>query len=181
METLNDILTTPLSPNQLKNIGRKFNMDVPIVMYDKIISSQSLDDLLLNYPNGFVIFYPNLREGNNLSGHYVCLFLRGNTIHFYDSYGDKPDFQKQDVPQRDILYNENINSLVDLLYRSPYQIDYNNFKHQLLKNDSATCGRHSIMRLLHQQLDTKQYDKELKRLCKKFKVNPDELVSIAIQ
>lgn len=180
MERLKQLVETPLSPSEVNQLSKKFGMNVKVVLYDQIINTKNIDDLFRKHPEGFVIFYPNFKEGNKISGHYVCLFKKGNTLFFYDSYSDEPDSQKNDVPQRNELYRENVNSLIGLLLKSPYNVDFNHFKHQKLNNNSSSCGRHSIFRLFHNNLNTEQYHKELMRLCKKFKLNPDQLVSVVV-
>lgn len=180
MERLKQLVETPLSPKEINKLSRKFGMNTKVVLYDQIINTRNIDDLLRKYPDGFVIFYPNFKQGNSISGHYVCLFRKGDTIYFYDSYSDEPDQQKKDVPQRNELYQENVNSLIGLLLNSRYKVDFNHFKHQKLRNNSSTCGRHSILRLFYNNLNTEQYHKELMRLCNKFKLNPDQLVSVIV-
>jgi len=180
MDRLNEILLSPLSPQEVKVLGRGvFNMPVDVVLYDEVIKARHIDDLLDKHPN-IVLFYPNMKQGPNISGHYVCMFLRGNTVYFYDSYSSKPDDQKKGVHQRDELYREQQNSLINLLLNSGYDVDYSPFRHQKLSNDSSTCGRHSIMRLAYRHIDNDAYDKEIKRLCKKFGLDPDQLVSLVV-
>lgn len=177
---LKDVVETPLSPKEINQLSRKFGMNLKVVLYDEIINTKDINNLLKKNPDGLVIFYPNYKDGNNISGHYVCMFRKGNTIYFYDSYSDEPDSQKKDVPQRNELYRENVNSLIGLLLNSPYNIDFNHMTHQKLRNNSSTCGRHAIFRLIHQNMNTEQYHKELMRLCKKFKLDPDQLVSVVV-
>lgn len=180
MDKLNKILLTPLSPEALKQLGESFGLDLDVVMYDQIIGMSNIDQLLGNTKDGVIIFYPNEKDGNILNGHFVCMFKKGSTIYFYDSYSDKPDTVKLQTLQRDELYRENINSLINLLVESPYQVDYNHFKHQKLSNNSSTCGRWSIFRLIHNDLNTQEFDKEVKRLTKMFGLDGDQLVSVAI-
>lgn len=178
---INTILQTPLRISELKNIGSKFGLNVNVVLYDRLINGEKLHNLFQKYPSGFVLFYPNQKSGNHISGHYVALFKRGNTVYFYDSYGDPVDSQKQNVPQRHQLYQERNNSLIRQLLEHGYNVDYSPYKHQLISNDSSTCGRHSILRLLFPELNTNQYHKQLMKVSKTFGLNPDELVSHVIQ
>lgn len=184
MDKIYKILVKTLSPIQVQRLGKKFGLDIPIVMYDEIINTEHLEVLFEKYPNGFVIFYPSFveekQDGKHLDGHYVCMFRKGTTVYYFDSYGSLPDSIKKLVPQRAKLYKENINSLIDLLYRSPYNVDYNNHKFQKVTNDSGTCGRWCVLRLFYHDLNANQFKKEVNRMCKKFNLDGDELVSAIV-
>ena len=184
MEKIYKLLVKTLSPVEVQRLGKKFGLDIPIVMYDEIINSDHLDELFDKYPNGFIVFYPSYVKTNgknrHLDGHYVCMFKKDHTVYYFDSYGSLPDSIKKMVPQRDELYKENINSLIDLLYRSHYHIDYNNHKFQKITNDAGTCGRWCIFRLFYHDFNADQFHKEVKRLCNKFNLDGDELVSVIV-
>lgn len=121
MNAIYDILKTPLSPAELEGLARKFGLNIDVVFYDDIIRMNDIEQLLNRGTDGVIIFYPNSKEGNLVNGHYVSLFENNGIIYFYDSYSDKPDAVKLQTAQRNELYQENINSLINLLYQSPYK------------------------------------------------------------
>lgn len=178
MLRLHEIVSESLSPDQLKRMFHPKSLDV--VEYDKLISHPNLN-YWFGKDNAFVLYYPNtINPDGSLYGHYVSLVRnpKTHTIYFYDSYGFQPDTSQKESNQRRQLYKEDQNSLIDAFLRSGLNIDYSPYKHQSKRDSVATCGRHSLMRILCKDLDCDQYDRFIKSICKEYGLNPDELVSI---
>lgn len=174
-QQLKTLMSTSLSPEELRRLY--LPKHIKVVMYDDVIK-HPLEDLF-KFDNCFVLFYPNEKNADGLiNGHYVSVVRNGNTIYFYDSYGDKPDTSQKTSLQRAELYKERHNSLIRRFIETGYNIDYNNHKHQSDKGGISTCGRHSLMRCLNSDLSNDEYHQLIKQLSKKHHLTPDALVTV---
>lgn len=101
-----------------------------------------------------------------------------HTIEFYDPYGEKPDVGGQkNSPQHSELYPEEVNTLLKLMKDTGKSVHYNNHQHQSKDKHIATCGRHSLMRILYENLDVDAYNRKITSLVRRFRLNsPDQLV-----
>lgn len=168
-------LTKSLSFDDLKRLGwNLFRKHVDVIEYDDIISSKSINDYL---PAGksVIVYYPTTSESY---GHYVALLRDGNDVYFYDSYGHRPD--DKEIKWNKALYEEEENTLLRHLLNAGLDVDYSDHRHQKLSNDSATCGRHSLMRVAFDDLSNDEYDKVLRDKSRQYKTDPDNLVSHVI-
>ena len=120
----------------------------------------------------FILYYPSSYTENGLSGHYIAVINKPHIIYYYDSYGFVPNYIKHYKFTDINLYNEMRSNFITELLKCGKTIDYNNYKHQ--DNNSSTCGRHCLMRILKNDLDTEQYNKFIT----KNKIKPDDIVSI---
>lgn len=146
---------------------------IHVVEYNDIIKSDKLNDYLKD--RGIIIYYPSTHS----YGHYVALLKNGDKVYFSDSYGGLPDVDQKKfsrVPRED-LYREQSNTLIKHFLKSKYKIDYNHHVHQA-PPPVATCGRHSLMRLLMNELTNEEYHALITNLCKRMNITPDELVSL---
>jgi len=179
MNQLDQIVKTPLSPDELKQLWRKLSRKPapPVVNYDQIINARNIDDVF-NGRNAIIIFYPVAQDRSGTMGHYVTLIRSDDkhTIYFYDSYGGYPDTGIKKFVDKD-LYKEESNSLIKHLLNSGYNVDYSPYPHQKTANKSATCGRHSLNRIFFKHLGNEEYNTRMKTVTKKLNTDPDKLVS----
>jgi len=149
-----------------------------VVEYDEVIRARNLDSVFGN-ADSVILFYPNLKRGNSVAGHYVSLVKHPDTktVFFYDPYGIKPDKQKSFARNKDALYDEKENTLIRHLLDSGWNVDYSHHKHQSQKAGVATCGRHSLNRCLYEKLTNDQYDQLLRFAGKKMKLGLDDTVA----
>jgi hypothetical protein len=101
-------------------------------------------------------------------GHWVCLFRNKDGIHYFDSYGDKPDTEDDLNGQEPLL--------TQLLSESQLPVFYNTKRYQKLRTDIATCGRHCIARLIYKNKSPDAYN----HIVNQFKGEPDDFVSALI-
>jgi hypothetical protein len=115
-----------------------------IIDYPNLKNYHNLDQLFND--DSCVIFYPHTAGP---VGHWTCLTRRGDTVEYFDSYGNIPDhFLKESPPY-----------LSQLLIQSPYQLLYNEDCFQ--GKGTATCGRHVITRILFRKYPLSFYQKML--------------------
>jgi hypothetical protein len=160
--------------------GKRFARN--ILKYSDIDKYPSIDKLIPG-KQGFKII---LVESSFNSGHWVCLLKYNDTIEYFDPYGLKPSIGidgnsylknkqlNQDVKHLNILLNDALGK---------YNILYNKIKFQKLNPDIATCGRHVIFRCsLFKTLNMNiyQYIEFFDEMKKKFKLTPDEIVTLLV-
>lgn len=108
-------------------------------------------------------------------GHWVCLYKQDKkTLCFFDSYALMPDDELNFAPinfrkTHDQMYPH----LTYLMYKSGYNIDYNNHRLQSNKKDTSTCGRWVGVRLAFRFMN----NDEFADLFKNNEISPDELVT----
>ena len=122
--------------------------------------------------NGCVLFLP---VTSALNGHYVSMFMRGNTLYYTDSYGFdvRTDISKASY----ILRQKEQTFLSRLLIKfmdKGGNLEMNPYGYQKLSQNSSTCGRYAVIRLYFQSMDHEQFHKFLQF----GHCTPDELVTI---
>ena len=68
--------------------------------------------------------------------------------------------------------------LTDLIKSSGYGIRYNKKRVQPISPDIATCGRHSLMRLLAAHLPLDEYNRRLHTISKEAGVSIDDIATV---
>tara|TARA_R110000782_G_scaffold16495_1_gene47177 strand:- start:385 stop:1356 length:972 start_codon:yes stop_codon:yes gene_type:complete len=143
------------------------NVDCNLIKLSEIKNYNSIDALLKN--NRCVILFENRMN----VGHWTCMYKRGNTIFFFDSYGNDMkgvyDFVPKNINQS---LQQNFKDLVKLLYNSPYKVEYNDYELQKDADGINTCGRWCIIRMEYPQLSLDQFNK----LFKNKALSPDEII-----
>ena len=150
-----------------------------IFLYRDINDMNTIDDLFGDF-DSVVILY----EREPQIGHWVGLLRRGNVIEFFDSYGIFPDLEKDYINQKFIMNSgQGFNKLASLLHDAwdlGYQVEYNNYGLQVMKDGISTCGRHVISRIWFKDMDIDEYNKFINSF-RKYGLNPDDVVSIITQ
>jgi hypothetical protein len=138
--------------------------------YPEIVKFKTLDQLLGRH-KAVILLY--LTKKNY--GHFCALLKQNpNTISFFDSYGLMPDDELKFAPMHFRKKNNQYKShLTKLMYDSGYNIDYNDHKLQSKKNDIATCGRWTGLRILFRNLTN---DKFANLFTNEY-LDPDELIT----
>lgn len=139
-----------LSDNE---ISQELQHKARVVTYDQLANYNSIEELL--HPWGrCVILYPT---GQNV-GHWTCVFYSRNNkgtriIEFFDPYGISVDREFRMTRQSSPHY------LAKLLYKTRYDIEYNDHRLQAFSRHVQTCGRHVINRLRNAMLPLDEYYK----------------------
>lgn len=174
---LKELVKNPLSDTEIKRYLKQFKVKCPVIPYSKLYKCKSIDTLLKKGDNCFILLY--LSSDN--FGHYTLVFRRNkHEIECFDSLSMKPDdelkYIDDDVKDR---LNQDKMYLTKLLLSSKNKIHYNN---RYLQSDDyknvATCGRWCIARILYRNKTIDEFNKMIKSECKKYKVNPDQLVTL---
>lgn len=142
----------PLSSTDLKDM---FDGDLKVMLYKELKKCKTIDDVLHPYNRVCILYNWKSNEG-----HWTCLFKKGNTIYFFDSFGSIPDGKTNmgQIPKN--IRNHmglDYKYLTKLLYECPYEIDYNPISIQ--DNSSSTCGRYCALRMALDDMTTEDFNK----------------------
>jgi hypothetical protein len=154
------------------------NNKVKIVLYPNLHKYKSIDELLS--PFGIVIL---LYEAKKNYGHWTAIIKTNNAIEFFNSYGGDnsglPDATLDMIdPEFRVISNQIFPYLTKLMYNSPYQLNYNEFRFQKKGQSIRTCGRHCVIRCLCKNMDIYKYKDFLDKLCNYFRMDYDGIVTI---
>jgi hypothetical protein len=149
MLSLSKLKNEPISALQ---ILQALDFKAKILSYRELIKLSNLDDILGDH-RACVILY----EWKSNFGHWVCCFERPNgNIEFFDSLGYFPDdelnfISKSYKTKNNLCYPY----LINILYNSQKQIEYND--HKLQQDKSSTCGRWCIARIIMRDIDIDKF------------------------
>ena len=141
-----------------------------LVQYREVEKYNSLDALLGDYHKCILLYHTSSNFG-----HWVCLYRVGKTVYFFDSYGVMVDDQLKFLPKdlREDL-NSNHRYLTDLLYKSNYMVEYNEYQFQKKSPLINSCGRWCVNRLRYPEISIDEYHKLFKDASKTMPM--DELI-----
>lgn len=154
---------------------QKYLRKTKIIPYGEIQRYRTAADLV--YPfNECVILY---KTADNY-GHWTGLIKNKYGYEFFDPYGvmldDELDYPVQDEDEEEFKWRhgQDYRYLTKLLSEVPQTVSYNHHNFQKFKRPDgvrpATCGRHTILRLLNKNKSLEQYAKELDQT---ISLNPD--------
>lgn len=139
---------------------------------DKLLNVNNIDELLDRNGRSVMLW----KTENDTTGHWISLLRKGNTIEIFDPYGNKPNEWTKKLQSEKGLNPEG--RLEELIKGSGYKIKINKVKHQPINNsNSATCGKHSAIRLLFHKMNLDEYNNFMKDIKKKYGVNSEDLVN----
>lgn len=137
-----------------------------ILTYPELVEYNSIDELLDSQGRCIILYLTN----GPTSGHWTCMWKKGDRLNYFDSYGDAPEAPREAVGGE---YDQEKPLLTNLLERSGYKVYYNTHPYQTDRADVATCGRHCVARLICKDMSDRQYY----NLIKKSKQTPDTFVT----
>jgi hypothetical protein len=145
-----------------------------IVLYPDLHKYSSIDELLGEYQNCIVLY-----ESRKGYGHWTAMIKKGDAIEFFNSYGGEVDASLELInPEFRVKSNQVEPYLKMLMYDSPYELNYNEFRFQKKGRNIRTCGRHCIVRVLCRDMNIYQYKDFLDQLCDLFGTDYDGIVTI---
>ena len=155
-----------LSDTDLRN-----NINANIVSFSDIKNYNNIDELLGFEGKCFILY-----ETKKNMGHWTCLYKFNDTIYFFDSYGNNIDLQLNFIPKQiNKSLGQNHKNLIELLYKSPYKIEFNEYQLQKLGNGINTCGRWCLIRLQYPSISVKEF-KNLFSKKNLGKISPDLMI-----
>jgi len=144
--------------------------DIKIITYPMLGNMSSIDEAF-DSKGRSVMLVPNVSP---TMGHWVAMINRGDSIEFFDPYGDAPEEQKDGIsPSKLEALDIAQPFLTKLLRASGKPVYYNTKAFQSSSRNVATCGRHSISRLLYAPYSIDKYDACIKN----SGLSPDNFVA----
>ena len=106
-------------------------------------------------------------------GHWICMLKKGDTIEYFDPYGEAPEQEKKWLSKEMLeKLGQDEPYLKRLMAASGYKIIVNKHKFQKDGGDINTCGRHCVVRCLYAPYSLAQYAKVIKS----SGMSPDDFV-----
>ena len=126
---LNKLKSKALSNDEIYKI---LNNKVKILTYPELSKFKNIDQLLSPYGCAIILY-----QTKKNFGHWVAIIKQGkNIIEHFDSYGIRPDnelkFTKANL-RREL--GQDYPHLTYLLYHSPYQLSFNQYRLQKMKKN----------------------------------------------
>ena len=155
-----------------------------VIKYSELADIDSLDEIL-PHDKSFKIV---LIEDSYNSGHWCAILRYGKTYEWFDSYGIGIDEELKfiDSLQKKLLGQDRkyLTKLLEKLPKKTTKVVWNKRKLQSIANDSNTCGRWCILRIVTMTdfgFDLKQFHEFIDTWKKKLKLSPDEMVSLWVK
>ena len=165
--SLDDVKDYPLSDGDIRHI---LGDDISIKTYPDLAKMRSIDECFDSKGRCILLFLTS----SPTEGHWCCLLNKKKGIEFFDPYGDKPEKQKEGVPQSRLeALNQSQPYLTKLLRASGRPVYYNTHDFQQDKRSINTCGRHCVVRCLYGPYSLDKY----KRIIDASGLSPDNFVS----
>jgi hypothetical protein len=172
-EQIKQIKAYALSNDDIQNI---LEPDTKIFTYPDFGNMTTIDEAFDKLGRCIFLFLTT----SPTSGHWLTMFRKGNTVEYFDSYGEKPEAQREWLSQDELeALGEDTPYLMDLLKKSPYKVYWNTHAYQKDKNDINTCGRWAVARLITKDLSNQQfYNLVRDQMKEKGLTNPDDWVAL---
>ena len=152
------------------DIRRILGDDIKIITYPMLKNMSSIDEAF-DSKGRSVMLVPNVSP---TMGHWVAMIDRGDSIEFFDPYGDAPEEQKGGLSQSKLQSLDIAQPyLTKLLRASGKPVYYNTKAFQSSSRNVATCGRHAIARLAYAPYSIDKYAE----CVKKSGLTPDNFVA----
>jgi len=165
--SLDDVKDYPLSDGDIRHI---LGDDISIKTYPDLAKMRSINECFDSKGRCILLFLTS----SPTEGHWCCLLNKKKGIEFFDPYGDKPEKQKEGVPQSRLeALNQSQPYLTKLLRASGRPVYYNTHDFQQDKRSINTCGRHCVVRCLYGPYSLNKY----KDIIDASGLSPDNFVS----
>ena len=148
------------------DINKILDPPTHILTYPELADYNSIDDVFDELGRCIILYLTN----GPTSGHWTCMWRKGDRINYFDSYGDPPEKPREVVGG---AYNQEEPYLMNLLQNSGCKVYYNTHPYQSDRADVATCGRWCVARLLLKDNSDKRFYEIIKHSGQK----PDTFVT----
>ncbi len=144
-----------LDEQDLKKICQPYGLH--LIFYRDLHTIQDINELF-QISNNIIILYRTTRD----YGHFVSLLNYDDHIEYFDSYGEKPDYElkysQESVRQMQGRIMPHLTHLFNIAKRKDRKkIVYNKIRLQQFHNHVNTCGRWSALRIKFRHLNIKQF------------------------
>jgi len=160
------------------DINRILHPKTNILIYPDFANMSSIDEAFDELGRCIFLF---LTESERV-GHWLCMYKKDNTIHYFDSYGQPPEAQREWLTEEQLdTLGEGQPYLWNLLKKSGCKVYYSTFPYQKETPSIATCGRWCVTRLICRDLTDVEFFNLVKDEMKKNDIKTyDKFVSFFI-
>lgn len=166
------LLTESMSSDEMLKLSPMSG--VRLLTYDQLAKmTQAQWDQMMRGCKALILLYmatPNY-------GHWTLVLHTERGWSFFDPYGVFIDDQ---LKWHNAYLGKFNNVLSSFLGNSVGKVYYNQYRLQGLF-PSATCGKHVLVRMMKRDLSEGEYDRWIKKMGKKYGLNPDELVTVMVE
>ena len=172
-----DLLDKPLDDAEMRHYLDCKNC---IMTYAELNGIKHLNELLPTDKSYKVI----LIETSPNNGHWVGIGRDGDTVYYFNSYGEKADADWRFIPKQvQRILDEDAGKLTELLKNSGYKIEQNTFQYQKFSPKITTCGRWVVLFLSlmkNKDFDLDDFEDFVKDYKKDNRIKNTDLVSTAL-
>lgn len=147
------------------DINKILDPPTNVLTYPDLEKCATIDDAFDSLGRCILLYLTN----SETSGHWVCMWRKGQRINYFDSYGDPPELPREVVGG---AFDQEEPILTRLLRQSGCKVYYNTHPYQSDRADVATCGRWCVARLILKDNSDKRFYDIIKHSGQK----PDEFV-----
>lgn len=168
MDLISLIEQIPLSGTDLTQMARSLgNPHVKAILYSELAGLTDINQLF-NDANSVFILFEIQGELKPSVGHWIVLIKHGG-LSYYDPYALmlSQDLQLTGEPP-----------WLELLLSKVPTVEMNRHRHQLLKDETQTCGRHTVVRSLFWFMDNERYHRHIIQPILPFVKDPDTFVTL---
>lgn len=161
-----------------KEVKKLVNGKASIILYPNLVHYKNIDEVLGPHKAAFILFCAKVKP--NKYGHWCALFqVDDGVLEFFNPYGGYPDDSLKYIPMNVRKTSNQFHThLSNLLYKSPYELTYNEFPFQDKNPNIKTCGRHTSVRLAFRNMDLYEYKNFLDQLKKLTGLSYDQVVTL---
>jgi hypothetical protein len=175
-----DVLLNRIQTSMTDSDIKRYFKDIETLKYSDLKNYNNIDELLPNDKDFKIIL---IEQDNNI-GHWVCVMKNGNTIEYFNPYGNRVDNDKKWIGKiKNAMLGQSEDILSSMMEQSPYKCIYSKKRFQKLKPEIQTCGRWCILRIICMKdlnMDIKEFQKFIKSQCNISGMPKDALVSYYI-
>ena len=168
-QLLNKIKKEPMSDSDIREY---LPNDNNIIEYSEIAKYKDINEML-PHPNSYKVV---LFEQEDNDGHWCAIKTDGETIYYFDSYGNKIDHPLSWSKDNNYKLGQGKHYLTNLLNKTNKQVQYNDVAYQAPSYDLATCGAHCVS-FIKSGKNLKDYFKMMKQLKKETGKSFDDIVA----
>ena len=160
-----------------EDIRKLLGPDIAIHTYDQLKNMKSVDELFDSKGRGILLY----QNQSPTAGHWNALLRKKKGIEVFDSYGEKPDKQLDEIDE-DLKEQTNQDApyLTRLLKGSGLPIYYNPHQYQHDGSDINSCGRWAVARCIYGNKSNEEFKKIVDTANKRGMSNDDFVCALTM-
>lgn len=149
MNRIQELEAKPLSDVDLRRMLGKAKSRVKVMIYEELKKYKTLDELLPKYKDCAIILLQIQKPGASPVGHWIALLNHHTHFEHFDSYGLDPD--------EELGITHEHPHLTDIIRATKSRVESSSAKLQAKREAVNTCGRWTVVRCLHAELEKPEF------------------------